>query len=543
MLSAQPNEAHTDADTDAASIISEATNAFQMARRLQRSVPTFRPRLEPIVSQSPDLEAITPINDETIIDETINKFIDEALAISEKTKLYSRGHDVAPNLGDLVQISKEAQNLRQKIRPSDARVGASLLALELPAMEPFRDSLPNSLFSSLSEGTGDTSVSQSWAPPTQSAVVHREMPKPSNPIPADSIRSTRPFDTRQHGMEIFSLRSLSVAGSSVDIGMSAKENLNLTGWAAIFVPGQFDTRGLRCNLEITTSEGSICLWAIATTQRRSNSFQLSPSSPAALTPHALLPSLPLESTSPTDRPPQNAELPRTFRHFFTHDSRPFPNVLHPSVEGPEERCAPYAFSFRENQFVAEEGSSDGGKWITGLRYAFEQQADRDFVREKIFGKTLLVSAGTEKISFSTYVAGRQQNISLWEDLSNQIKTIAFFRSLANGKSLPVADVEYQVLRFEDANRARRPGSKLALVVKPYNTFPKLASPISPTISTSPTSRSSNFFSRQSTRRSSCSSERESGSEEMVCTLEFSDLKDRNLKDSRDKKRFMEHLQQ
>jgi len=108
----------------------------------------------------------------------------------------------------------------------------------------------------------------------------------------------------------------------------------------------------------------------------------------------------------------------------------------------------------------------------------------------------------------------------------------------------VADVEYQVLGLEDANRARRPGSKLALVVKPYNTFPKPASPISPTISTSPTSRSSNFFSRQSTRRSSWSySERGFGSEEMVCTLEFSDLNDRNLSDSRDKNRFMQHLQQ
>jgi hypothetical protein len=74
--------------------------------------------------------------------------------------------------------------------------------------------------------------------------------------------------------------------------------------------------------------------------------------------------------------------------------------LHPDVEGPaEEPDAPYTITFTERQYIFEEGASEGPRWTTSLMYIFHEKQDRITLCEKIFGKTLVMVAGSNKVTY------------------------------------------------------------------------------------------------------------------------------------------------
>ena len=479
-------------DSDVISVISEATTALQFATKLRRrAVIPYQPNLEAVITSSPELVALSSPTDR----DSIENFIRHSEELVENLKLYTREAMPTKHIKDLAQFVAHADKLTRDLRPSKAGMSAEVRSLHLPTIEPSPNSFSDSILESRVFKRWVNSSEGSWK--AIGPLDHQ----PSLTIgqPARSI--TRTASTQTDSDNIFSMRSLSLSQS--EVGAPAKEHIELTGWVKVYAGKQTSSQRITCGLDITRSEGSTCIWAVATSRSRKLLSPQKPAMPEAMTPDRLM----RGHLNDQDRDGEGRF--RTFQHSFSNVVRPVPHVLHPSVEGPAERD-PYSITFHQAQYFVEEGYPH--KWTEDLKYIFANADDRDVVRSKIFGKELLRSAGTEKITFN-YIACHQHTISLWKDETLDVKTITFYRDPPNNKSNPRGDVEYKILGITDLRRAQRDSEPLPLNVEQINNVDVIPTPNA--------IRQSSILSLPSTKSSKTRSR-----DDMSCSIYFSDLEDK-----------------
>jgi hypothetical protein len=181
--------------------------------------------------------------------------------------------------------------------------------------------------------------------------------------------------------------------------------------------------------------------------------------PGALRPPSIF------STARSHSTTSNTQLPvlRNFQHCFQAQARPIPHVLHPSVEGCEEPDAPYTITFTERQYIVVEDAHEGPRWTTSLMYIFDQQQGRTTLCEHIFGKTLLMSAGSNKITVKGKDVSHMSAITLWLDITSRIRSITFLQNTSK-KTRP-KDIQLRVYGVWDTDRASRKSSILNLATE------------------------------------------------------------------------------
>ena len=478
-------------DSDVLSVISEATTALQFATKLKRrAVPPYQPNLETVIASSPEVVALPSSTDRDLIE----NFLDQSQQLVEELQLYTNEAAPAKHVNDLAEFVAKANKLTRDLRPSKAGISAEVRSLRLPTIEPSPHSFSDSFLRS-SEFQRWASTDSEWTPtPPQDQEVSLALGQPARSV-------TQSTSTQTDSDAVFSMRSLSFS-EGVEVGGPAKEHISLSGWVRIYAGRQTDSQKISCKLDITRSEGSICICAVATSRRRPSSMLKAAIMPVAMTPGKLMHGHEMNIASDNEGPF------RTFQHSFTNINRPVPHVLHPSVEGPSAK-ENYTISFHDHQYFVEEGCPP--IWTRELKYVFVNEIDRNIVRSKIFGKRLLRSAGTEKISFN-YIACLQHAITLWEDETTHIKTITFYRDPPNNKSRPAGDVEYKILGITDLKKAEKDGEPLPLNVEQISQDP---TPVSPTRRRSSTITSSSTKSGKARSR-----------DDMSCSIYFSEASDK-----------------
>lgn len=487
------------ADSNAINVITEAITALQFAMKLKHRNPTtYQPNLETIIAFSPEVVALPSTTDHDMIED----FVVESAQLVEKLQLYTEAAAPTEHFDELEAFVAKANNLTRDLQPSKAGMSAEVRSLHLPAIEPSPQSYSDSFLRNPEFQRWAASPSDVPLPLPARDQVSFVLGKPARPV-------TRSTSTQTGSDAGFSMRSPSFSEGLMEVGGPAKEHIDLTGWVKIYAGKQTDSQRISCKLDITRSEGSTCIWAVATSRRRSSALAAT-TIPSAMTPGMLMHGQQIEFAA------EGIGTFRTFQHSFTNVIRPVPHILHPSVEGSNAtkaglsaNDAVFSITFHDPQYFVEEGCPP--KWTRELQYVFSNESDRNRVRSKIFGKRLVHSAGTESIKFG-YIACTQHAITLWEDEITRIRTLTFYRDPPTNTSRPPGDVEYKVLGITDLKKAEKDNEPLPLNVEQINqNFTPVA------IANRPSGGPTTVSAKTTKARSR---------DDMSCSIYFSELKDK-----------------
>ena len=429
-------------DADNVSVISNAFSAINLASKLKKSSSTtsvyretrrFQPSLEPVPATNPVLDAL----------EAIDAFIDEIVGLSEELQLYAQNHSL-PQSPQLAQITSTAMRLCDSLQPQHYGRSASP-RFNLPEIESPIESLKESIFSTLSKYSDDTSITK-WSPtqPGPMEISHSFADKAtsmanenSHPVevpprphgrerisaPVSQSGSKRPLSDSQSGM------------STMDIGPPAKQSLDFT--VRLFETSIVGAGAIECTLDFADANESSTFCLITTTAVNQSSL--------ALTPQTHL---------------------RIFHHRFTLDRRPFPHILHPDVEGPRrERDAPYTITFTADQDFVEEGVPSSPTSSTKPKYILSDKKHRDILQSLIFGKALLFSTGINTVVTTGQKKNRcdaQQAVRMWFSKNSEAKSITVY--FKGNKQHEKLYKEYRVHGLQSDPDKLKPGASIKVTV-------------------------------------------------------------------------------
>lgn len=426
-------------------MISNAFSAINLASKLRKSSSTtsvdretrrFQPSLEPVPATSPVLDALTTATEREVID----AFIDEIVGLSEELQLYSQNPSLPQSPQQLAQITSTAMKLCDSLQPQHYGRPTSP-RFNLPEVESPIESFKESIFSTLSKYSDDTSITK--LSPTQldsMETPHSFADKATSMVNEDShptnLLEARPRPHRGERMfasvsQSGSKRPLSVSQSGtfiMDIGPPAKQSLAFT--VRLFEARIVGVAAIECTLDFADANGStpFCLiTATAVNQRRKTRSALSDAASLALTPQT---HLDLPDIDEINHVGDSREHRRIFHHRFAPRRRPFPHILHPDVEGPRnERDAPYTITFSVAQNFEEEGVPSSPTSSTMLKYILSDEEDRDILQSLIFGKALLFSAGINTVVTRGQKNNRcdaQQAVRMWYSKNREAKSITVY---------------------------------------------------------------------------------------------------------------------
>ena len=415
-------------------MISNAFSAINLASKLKKSSSTtsvdretrrFQPSLEPVLATSPVLDALTAATEREVID----AFIDEVVGLSKELQLYSQNPSLPQSPQQLAQITSMAVKLCDNLQPQHHERSTSP-RFNLPEIESPIESFKESIFSTLSKYSDDTSITK--LSPTQldsMETPHSFADKATSMVDEDShpanLMEARPRPHR--GERMFA--SASQSGTFImDIGPPAKQSLAFrVRLAEATVVG---VAAIECKLDFADANEStpFCLiTATAVNQRRKTRSSLSGAGSLALTPQT---HLNLPDIDEINHIGDSREYRRIFHHKFAPHRRPFPHILHPDVEGPSnERNAPYTITFAVAQNFEEEGVPSSPTSSTMLKYILSDEKDRDILQSLIFGKALLFSAGIDKvvtIGQKKNCCNAQQAVRMWYSKNREAKSITVY---------------------------------------------------------------------------------------------------------------------
>lgn len=441
--------------------VSNTSNALMLAMRL-RSRPSFEAEAVTISDVEPEgsLQKIQMADD----------FIADFVSLAEETELYSQDADPTQNLQQLTEITERATHFQLALHSSSAYSSTST------AQHPISTSVgisPGSFgreFFGHSSSTSDDTSMRMWASDHiqsgQSASSHTSAK--GHPVTSSSQSDGRPSnhsslqDRSRDDSTIFRMSKASMADPVIQLNNepSIKDQINLRGRSMVSLT-MHPKASWCCSFEFEVSEGSVLLKVVPTDGPSCNSD-------AVIASGALLP--PLNSLSRRSQSiiyGTQTMLPRSFQHRFQARDRPIPHFLHPDVEGPtEEPDAPYTITFTERQYILAEGTSEGPRWTTSLVYIFHEKQDQITLREMIFGKKLLMSAGSNKVYYDGQEIAHMSAIALWLDAESDTKTksMTFFPNLTYKKATP-KDMELKIHGLWDPDKASRNPHVLAVAAE------------------------------------------------------------------------------
>lgn len=256
-----------------------------------------------------------------------------------------------------------------------------------------------------------------------------------------------------------SMPSMADAVIQLDNAASTKDQINLRGRSKVSLT--MDPKAsLSCSFDFKVSEGLVLLEFIPTDGPHGTPD-------AVVASEALLPpSDPSSKRSQSRSHGTQTMPPRSFQHCFQSRRRPIPHFLHPDVEGPtEEPDAPYTITFKERQYISIENVSEGPRWMTSLMYIFHETQDRITLCKMIFGKTLIMSAGSDIIIYDGQEISHMSAIALWFDDASGTRSMTFFPNLT-GKTATPKDVELKIHGLWDPkNKTSRNPKALAIIAE------------------------------------------------------------------------------
>lgn len=434
-------------------IVSNASEALMMAKR-PRSHLTSKAEALTVSYVAPEGSLR---NVQMIID-----FISEIVSLAEETELYLKDTDRIRNPEQLAEITQKATRFRLAL---DSPTGTA--QYRIPTSDATNPDLLRREFFGHSSSRSDDKSMRMWAfdhisslQPGFSHTAAENLTTPSNL--SDGILSNElPLQDRSRDNDnIFrmSMASMSDALIPSENETSTQNQVNLRGRSKVSL-AMDPKASLTCSFILEVSEGSVLLKVIPTEGPHGTSD--------AVITCAALPyqsnSSPRRSQSMSDSAPTMS--PRSFHHCFQCRNRPIPHFLHPDVEGPtEEPDAPYTITFTERQYISAEGVSEGPQWTTSLMYIFHEKQDQITLCEMIFGKTLLMSAGTDKIDCNGREIAHMSAVALWFDDASGTKSITFFPNL-NGKRATSKDMELKIHGLWAPNKAPRNPNVLAFIAE------------------------------------------------------------------------------
>ena len=454
----------SDSEADQSSIISttasNASKALAMAMNLR---------------SQPSTEAVAVAHSDATLENSLrnvqvtNEFIADVISLAEETELYSKDADPAQALERLSEITERATHFRLALHPSSSDSGIGTAQYQLPSVGKVNhDSFESEIFGHLSSMSDNASL-RMWAVDrsrrSQSGPSHTLTPTRQTPPTSRSAHpmfSRLPFRDQSGDEETISQWDAASTANAVmysDSKLSTKDLISLRGRSEVSLsmdPGD----SISCSFSLEASEGSVRLRVVSTDRLHSTSDTRAV--------FGLLPSMLGFSSSRSQSMDHGTHnwLARTFQHCFQPQVRPIPHLLHPDVEGPtEEPNAPYTITFTERQYVSAEGAPEGPRWTNSLMYIFHEKRDQITLCEKIFGKTMVTSVGSNKVTYDGQEISHMSAIALWFDRVSEARSITFSPNVT-GKKSTTKDVELQVYGRWDANQAPRNPNALTLVAGP-----------------------------------------------------------------------------
>ena len=462
-----------------------------------------------------------------------NGFISEIVSLAEETELHFKDADPTQNLEQLAEISEKATKFRLALHSStaDPRFGTSQHQLSTSDdinPELFEGEFPGHHLSLMTDDTwmqmrtfDQLPSGPSGFPQTLATQLLTTASSHSDRIPFNEVLLQ---DQSRDDDNILRMSMASIADPIIpsDNKPSTQNQVNLCGWSRVSLA--MDSKvSMSCSFNLEVSEGSVLLKVIPTEGPHSTSNAVTET--AALLPSST--SLSRRSQSMGHATP--ALLPRSFHHCFLSCNRPIPHLLHPDVEGPsEEPDAPHAITFTERQFISAEGASEGPRWTTSLMYIFYEKQDQITLCEMIFGKTLLMSAGTDKISYNGREISHMSAVALWMDDASETQSMTFFPNIIS-KRATSKDIELKLQGLWGPNKAPRNPNVLAVIAE---SMPRDDERLN--ISSKP-DRQSSVYSGGTflSKASSATSQKWKKSGKLKCTIQFTRSSDRAS--------FMNHL--
>ena len=430
-----------------------------MARRL-RSSPSSKAEAVNISDGAPEgsLRNVQVTND----------FISEIVSLAEETELYFKDADPTQNLEQPAEISEKATHFRLALHSSTADLRTSTAQYQLPTSDSISPNLfGRDFFSHLSLMTDDTSM-RMWAfdqipiSPSgfshPSATEHLITPSShSDRIPSNELPLQDPLSKDNNEIFRMSMASMADAVIQLDNEPSMPDQVNLGGQSKVSLT--MDSKAsLNCSFNLEVSEGSVLLNVIPSNGPHGTSD-------ATVASGALL--LPSNSSTRSQSVSHatHTSVPRSFQHCFQTRDRPIPHFLHPDVEGPtEEPDAPYTITFTKRQYISAEGASGGPRWTTSLMYIFHEKQDQITLCEMIFGKSLLMIAGSDRINYDGREISHMSAVALWIDDASGTQSMTFFPNIA-GKRATSKDMELKIHGLWAPNKAPRNLNALAIMTE------------------------------------------------------------------------------
>ena len=440
--------------------ISNASNALMSAMRL-RSRLSFETEAVTIS----DVEPEGSLQNIQIADDFIADFV----SLAEETQLYLKNADPIQNLQQLTEITEKATHFQIALHSSSAHSSASTAQYPVHTSVGISPgSFGRDFFGHLSSNSDDTSM-RMWASDHIHNGQSSRISAKGYPVTSNSQSDRRPSnhsslqDCSSNNNNIFQMSMASMADPVIqsDNEPSIKDQINLRGRSMVSLTMHPKT-SWNCSFDFEVSEGSVLLKVIPIDGPHGTSD-------AVIASGALLP--PLHSSSRRSQFTiygTPTMLPRPFQHCFQSRDRPIPHLLHPDVEGPtEEPDAPYTITFTERQYILAEGTSEGPRWTTSLVYIFHEKQDQITLREMIFGKTLLMSAGSNKVCYDGQEIAHMSAIALWLDDESETKSksMTFFPNLTCKKATP-KDMELKIHGLWGSNKASRNPHVLVVKAEP-----------------------------------------------------------------------------
>ena len=395
-------------------------------------------------------------------------FITEVVSLAEETELYAMHADPPQNLEQMTQKVQKATQIRLALHSSNANSTTDTAQYQLqmsPGISP--DSFEQEFFSHLSSMSDDTSMRMWASNHTQrshsglshtSATEHLTAPSSRSDSVSSSEVSLQEDPRDNDDILRMSMAPMADAVIHSDNEQSTKDQIHLSGWSKVSLTMNSNASS-SCSFDFEVSEGSVLLKVIPTDGSRRASDTVV-ASVAPLTPWNSL-SRRSQSMSHGTQP----VLPGSFQHCLQSRDRPIPHLLHPEVEGPsEEPDAPYTITFRERQYISMEGAFEGPRWTTSLMYIFHEKDDRNALCEKIFGKTLLTSTGSDRIKYDGREISHMSSVTLWLDDASGTQSMTFSPNLTTKTATP-KDMELRIYGLCDPKQAPRNPNAVAVLAE------------------------------------------------------------------------------
>ena len=438
--------------------ISDASKAPITAMRL-RSRPSF----EVEAVHTSDVALDVSLRNAQMNDDFITEFV----LLVEETELYFKDADPTQNLEQLTETSEKATRFRLALHSSSASSRTDIAHYQLPKSgDMSADSFGREFSGHLSSMSDDTSMRLLSFDHIQgitsglshtSPTGHQITPRSQSDLVPSNKTSLQDHSRDNDKIVRMSMPSMADAVTQLDNAPCTKDHIILRGRSKVSRTMDPKT-SLSCSFDFALSEESVLLKIIPTNGPHGTPDALVAS--GALLP----PSDPSSKRSQFRSQSTQTMSPRSFQHFFQSRDRPIPHFLHPDVEGPtEEPDAPYTITFKERQYLSSGYASGQARWTISLMYIFHENEDRITLCEMIFGKSLLITAGSDRINYDGQEISPMSAVALWFDEASETQSMTFFPNLT-GKTATPKDVELKIHGLWDPTKKTSRNPKALAII-------------------------------------------------------------------------------